>query len=207
MTVPASEQQFWNQRYDREDFVFGEAPNAFLVRESHRLRPGMRALAVADGEGRNGVWLAEQGLDVLSVDFSPVAQDKARQLAARRGVSPAFEQVDLLAWQWPRAAFDVVAAIFVQFVGPAARERLFAGMLGALKPGGLLLLQGYTPEQLHYGTGGPGQVENLYTPEMLRAAFADQEILRLDARTVTLSEGAGHNGLSAVIDCVVRKRA
>lgn len=207
MTIPASEQQFWDQRYDRSDYVFGEAPNAFLAREGHRLRPGMRALAVADGEGRNGVWLAEQGLEVLSVDFSPVAQAKARQLAERRGVTLACEQVDLLAWDWPVAAFDLVVAIFVQFVGPAGRTLLFERMLAALRPGGLLMLQGYTPEQLRHGTGGPGQIENLYTEDMLRQAFAGEEILYLASRTETLDEGAGHSGLSATVGCVVRRRS
>ncbi|MFZ5727845.1 MAG: SAM-dependent methyltransferase, partial [Pseudomonadota bacterium] len=115
---------FWDERYQGEAYLFGEAPNAFLARQSDRLRPGMTALAVADGEGRNGVWLAEQGLDVLSIDASRVAQDKARRLAARRGVELAFEIADLSAWNWPADRFDLVAAIFIQFADPPLRARL-----------------------------------------------------------------------------------
>lgn len=194
----------WDQRYARDDYLFGEAPNAFLARQAPRLNPGMRALAVADGEGRNGVWLAEQGLEVLSIDSSAVAQDKARRLAQARGVSPAFELADLGDWTWPEAAFDVVVAIFIQFAGPDLRTRLFAGMKRALKPGGLLLLEGYRPEQLAYGTGGPPIAENLYTEAMLREAFADLEILELAAYDVDIREGAGHAGMSALIDLVAR---
>jgi cyclopropane fatty-acyl-phospholipid synthase-like methyltransferase len=129
------------------------------------------ALAVADGEGRNGVWLAQQGLRVLSIDGSEVAQAKARRLAQERGVTLDLEQADLATWSWPVEAFDVVAAIFIQFAAPALRSVLFDKMQAALKPDGLLLLQGYRPEQLANGTGGPSQVENLYTEPMLRAAF------------------------------------
>ena len=105
----------WNERFSSDDYLFGTAPNAFLVRQRHLLRPGAKALAIADGEGRNGVWLAEQGLDVLSVDFSPVALDKARRLAASRGVALRTWQVNLEDWDWEAERFDVVVVVFVQF--------------------------------------------------------------------------------------------
>jgi SAM-dependent methyltransferase len=108
----------WNERFSSNDYLFGTAPNAFLVRQRHLLRPGAKALAIADGEGRNGVWLAEQGLDVLSIDFSPVALDKARRLAASRGVALRTWQVNLEDWDWEAEWFDVVAAVFVQFAPP-----------------------------------------------------------------------------------------
>jgi len=195
----------WDERFAGEDYLFGEAPNAFLARQAARLKPGQRTLAVADGEGRNGVWLAEQGLSIHSVDSSAVAQEKARRLAARRHVSLDLERVDLLAWPFPEEAYDVVVAIFIQFTGPAERTRMFEAMKRALKPGGLLLLEGYRPEQLAFGTGGPSQVENLYTQELLRAAFADFEIEALDAYDAHLEEGARHKGMSALIDLVARK--
>jgi hypothetical protein len=100
----------------------------------------------------------------------------------------------------------VVAAIFVQFAPPDVRTRMFAGIMTTLKPGGLLLLQGYTPRQLEYRTGGPGCAENLYTPELLRGAFAAHEILELREHDDVLTEGKQHAGMSALIDCVVRKR-
>ncbi|MFT4934160.1 MAG: cyclopropane fatty-acyl-phospholipid synthase-like methyltransferase [Pseudoalteromonas distincta] len=196
---------FWDERYQGEAYLFGEAPNAFLARQAHRLAPGQTALAVADGEGRNGVWLAQQGLSVLSADGSPVAQAKAARLADARGVSLDLQQVDLAAWDWPRGQFDLVAAIFIQFAGPELRAEIFENMKRALKPGGLILLEGYRPEQIAYGTGGPRTPENLYTEAMLREAFADFEILELAAYDAVIEEGAGHSGQSALIDLVARK--
>src|ERR1700748_267056 len=104
--------------------LFGTEPNAFLKDQAHLLRPGQKALSVADGEGRNGVWLAEQGLDVLSIDYSPAALAKARALADERGVALRTEVADVFAWHWPTAAFDVIAAIFI-FAAPAERPTFF----------------------------------------------------------------------------------
>lgn len=201
------QEQVWSARYDAagEEYLFGTAPNAFLQRQAARLKPGLSALSVADGEGRNSVWLAEEGLAVTAVEISPVALHKARRLAVSRHVTVDFIQADLLRWDWPVAAFDVVAAIFIQFVGPAERDVLFARLKDALKPGGLLLMQGYTPKQLEYGTGGPSAVENLYTEELLRHAFGDFELLELRSHEALLEEGSAHRGMSAVIDLVARK--
>jgi SAM-dependent methyltransferase len=195
----------WDERYSGEGFLFGEDPNAFLASQARRLPSGGAALAVADGEGRNGVWLAEQGLDVLSLDSSAVAQSKAHKLAEKRGVSLHLECVNLDTWAFPPAAFDLVAAIFIQFAGPDLRIRLFEGIKTALKPGGLLLLEGYRPEQLAYGTGGPSTVENLYTVTLLSEAFSDFEILELNAYDAEIIEGDGHKGMSALIDLIARK--
>lgn len=197
----------WDERYSQDGYLFGEQPNGFLARQKNRLQSRVSALAVADGEGRNGVWLAEQGLQVTSLDGSPVAQAKARRLAEQRGVQMTFELADLSDWTWPERKFDVVAAIFVQFAGPELRARMFEGMRRALKPGGLLLLEGYRPEQIAYGTGGPSAVENLYTEAMLREAFADLQIMELSAYDAMIEEGAGHSGRSALIDLVARKPA
>src|SRR5437879_1931127 len=116
----------WNERFSREDYLFGTAPNAFLVSQRHLLKRGLIALAVADGEGRNGVFMAEHGVDVLSIDFSPVALAKARRLAAERRVRLQTEQADLFAWNWSERSFDIVAAIFIQFATPVERTPLFA---------------------------------------------------------------------------------
>lgn len=196
----------WSGRYAEagEDYLFGTAPNKFLAAQKHRLRPGMTALSVADGEGRNSVFLAEEGLAVTAVEISPVGLHKAQRLAAARQVEVDFVLGDVLAWQAPQP-FDVVAAIFVQFVGPAERTVLFGHIKAAVKPGGLLLMQGYTPKQLDYRTGGPSAVENLYTAELLRAEFADWEILELREHEDVLDEGVGHKGRSALVDLVARK--
>ena len=195
----------WESRFSAPGYLFGTAPNAFLAAQAHRLRRGQTALAIADGEGRNGVWLAEQGLDVLSIDFSAAAQQKVRKLAAERGVRLEVEQVDLATWTFPEAAFDVIAAIFIQFAAPPMRQMIFAGIKRALKPGGLLLLQGYRPEQLAYGTGGPSNAENLYTRALLEEAFADLAILELNKHDSVINEGTAHAGLSALISLVAQK--
>ena len=113
----------WDERFSVPHYIFGEAPNAFLAAQKPRLPLGGTALSVADGEGRNGVWLAQLGLDVLSVDASSVAQQKARTLAARRGVALRTEQADITIWRFPDAQYDVVAGIFFQFCPPAPRAR------------------------------------------------------------------------------------
>jgi len=195
----------WQERFAGEEYRFGTEPNAFLKSQAHLLREGQRALAIADGEGRNGVFLAGQGLDVMSVDFSPNAQEKARKLAAARGVTMSIEQVDIVNWDWPANAFDVIAGIFFQFAGPVDRVKIFAGIKKALKPGGLLLLEGYRPKQLDYKTGGPSQAENLYTRELLEAAFADFDSVDIREYDAEINEGPGHAGLSALIDLVGRK--
>ena len=196
----------WNQRFAATDsYVFGTAPNEFLAACRGLLPKSGRALAIADGEGRNGVFLAECGLDVVSIDFSPAAQGKARALATARGVTIDTVTADLLVWEWPEAAFDVVAAIYFQFATPPQRAEIFARLRRTLKPGGLLLLHGYRPEQIANGTGGPKTPENMYTRELLEQAFGDFVDLRIDCRDPILDEGEGHRGPSAVIDLVGRR--
>ena len=195
----------WNTRFSAPDYIFGTAPNAFLASNASRLKRGQSALSVADGEGRNSVWLAEQGLEVTAFDFSPPGVDKARKLAASRGVTVHYELASVYDWSWPADAFDVVAAIFVQFADPAMRTFMFERMARALKRGGLVLIEGYTPKQLQYGTGGPKQVDQLYTEALLRASFPGFEVLDVRAYEAELDEGSRHKGMSAVIDFVARK--
>ncbi|WP_329741351.1 class I SAM-dependent methyltransferase [Dyella sp. A6] len=195
----------WDERYAGEAFLFGTAPNAFLAAQRHRLPPAGTALAVADGEGRNGVWLAEQGLDVLAVDASATGLAKSRRLADSRGVTLHHEQADLAQWDFGTERFDVIAAIFVQFADPVLRQRMFEGICSALRPGGVLLLEGYRPEQLGYGTGGPSDLANLYTETLLRDAFATLQIEHLASYDIEIHEGSGHEGMSALIDLVARK--
>jgi SAM-dependent methyltransferase len=165
-----------------------------------------KALAVADGEARNGVWLAEQGLDVISIDFSEAAQAKAKALAKERGVKISFIHADAHTWPYPEAAFDVVAEIFTQFSTPRERPMKWAGMGKALKPGGLLILQGYTPKQLEYGTGGPKELDQLYTRAMLEQAFGDFHDLSITEEEREIHEGTSHGGMSAVINLTARKQ-
>lgn len=198
--------EFWDERYRAEGYIFGIEPNRFLASQASLLAPGQRALAIADGEGRNGVWLAQQGLDVVSTDISPVAVEKARTLAESKGVQVDFRVCDIREWVWPNAEFDVVAAIFIQFATPDERPAIFHGLKRALRPGGHLILQGYTPQQVEYKTGGPSQPENMYTATMLSEAFGDMDILHLREHEEIIEEGTHHSGRSALIDLVARKR-
>lgn len=200
-----SEYERWEARFAVPEYAFGKEPNEFLKSCKYLLPPSGRALAVADGEGRNGVWLAEQGLDVLAIDFSPSAQRKARALAAERHVDVTFVQADVHDWDYPQSTFDVVAEIFTQFSAPPARSRKWAGMRRALKSGGILVVVGYTPKQLEYATGGPKQLENLYTRAMLEREFGDFGDLRIVEEERELREGASHAGMSAVIGLTARK--
>lgn len=203
----------WNERYGRADYHFGTEPNAWLARHAHVWAQGQRVLCVADGEGRNGVWLAQRGLRVEAFDVAEAGLAKARRLAAERGVSVDLVLADVDGYAWPDAPaagaedlrFDGVAAIFVQFAHPGLRARMFERIVRALRPGGRLVLQGYTPKQLEYRTGGPPQVEHLYAEPMLRAAFAALDIEVLEDYEAEITEGAGHRGRSALIGLVGRK--
>ena len=200
-----SEYERWETRYAKPDYEFGTAPNEFLESCKALLPKSGRALSVADGESRNGVWLAEQGLAVTAIDFSPTAQNKARALAAERKVSLEIIQTDVHAWTYPEAGFDVVVEIFAQFSTPAERAVKWAGMRRALKSGGLLILQGYTPKQLDYATGGPKQIEHLYTRSLLQGTFGDFRDVKITEEERVLHEGAAHSGMSAVIGLTGRK--
>ena len=133
------------------------------------------------------------------------AVDKARAFAQREGVTVNFTVADCDGFAWPEAAYDGVAAIFVQFADPPLRARLFERIVRSLKPGGVLILQGYTPKQLEYRTGGPPILSHLYTPELLQAAFADLSIIELKDYEAVVHEGQGHSGQSALIGLVARR--
>ncbi len=197
----------WNNRFSQPGYLFGTEPAQFLTRHKEWLKPGLSALAVADGEGRNSVYLAGQGLRVTAMDYSDVAIAKAKKLAADKGVSVAFNHADISQWDWVEARFDLVVAVFIQFTGPEARKGVFDGMKRTLKPGGTLMLHGYTPEQIAHGTGGPRAVENLYTLELLQQAFGDFDIRTLNAYETEIDEGAGHSGRSALVDLIATKPA
>ncbi len=195
----------WNQRFAAPGFLFGTEPNGWLREHAHVWSPGEQVLCVADGEGRNSVWLAEQGLKVDAFDIAATGVAKARELAAQRGVTVNFAVADCDAYAWPDAALDGVAAIFVQFADPDLRARLFTNMVRSLKPGGWLVLQGYTPRQLDYRTGGPPLVSHLYTESLLREAFSELDIDTLREYEAELAEGSGHHGRSALIGMVARR--
>ena len=195
----------WNRRYAGEDFLFGTEPNAWLRDHAGALPAGGRVLCVADGEGRNSVWLARQGWQVEAFDVAERAVEKARALAQAAGVTVACTVADVDGFDWPEAACDGVVAIFVQFADPPMRARLFERIVRSLRPGGVLVLQGYTPKQLDYRTGGPPHASHLYTAAMLQEAFAGLQIITLREYEADVQEGQGHRGRSALVGLVARR--
>ena len=197
----------WEARYaNAGGYLFGEAPAQLLVENPWVIDGVNTCLCVADGEGRNSVWLAEQSLSVTSFDLSPTAVERARKLAAKSDVRVQAHVSDWEGWDWSQS-FDLVVAIFVQFMGPEARVRQFETLRQTVRPGGRLVLHGYTPEQIAFGTGGPPYPENMYTTELLNDAFGEWRILRLAAYEREVQEGRGHSGQSALIDLVAEKPA
>ena len=197
---------FWDQRYGGENPVFGHEPNQWLAANADLLKPGMTALLPGDGEGRNGVWLAERGLTVTSVDASPVGVEKSQHLAAARGVSINAETADLRDWDAPEAAFDLVVLAFLH-VGPDDRTELHRKLALTLKPGGLLLLEGFTPDHLGYGKGGPPDTGMMFTEDRLRDDLGDLlDIEHLEALKTELPASERHGGPAAVIRLRARRR-
>ena len=204
MTGFAYPQEMWDKRFSTPNYVFGEEPNAFLVSQAALLGKG-HALALADGEGRNSVWLAQQGFTVDAFDFSAPAIVKAQALADKHKVQVNFS---CSAWQnfdWKPAHYDLVAGIFFQFATPVERTELFEKIKQSLKPGGVLVIQGYGKNQLTYKTGGPDKIEHLYDEDLLRQAFAGFDVQVCETYETTLQEGAGHSGMSALVGFVAKK--
>lgn len=197
--------EFWDARYADDEYVFGKEPSAFLAENCHHIPAGSRVLVPADGEGRNSVFLAKQGHTVVATDVAAAGLDKARRLAEAHGATIDFKVANVHEWEWPEAEFDAVVGIFIQFSPPELRTAVFAGMMRAVRPGGLVLLHGYTPKQVEYGTGGPAEPDFLYTAELLCDAFAGWDVLRLESHERELSEGHRHKGRSALIDFIARR--
>ena len=200
--------QFWNERFDNDEFIFGKEPNEYLVEQvSAYLKPNSSVLCIADGEGRNGVWLAKQRMRVSGFDVSDVALAKANQFAKDNQVSIQYSLCDTDGFDWQTNAYDAIIAIFIQFADPEMRARIFKQVHQALKPGGIFILQGYTPKQLKFKTGGPSLIDHLYTEEMIRDLSQGFEILDLQCYEKMLTEGARHTGMSALLGMVAKKSA
>ena len=199
--------QFWNERFNKEEFIFGKEPNEYLVEKTHQyLKPNNKVLCIADGEGRNGVWLAKQGMHVIGFDASDIALSKANQFARENQVKVEYSFSDTDSFAWHANAYDAVVAIFIQFADAPMRERIFQKVYETLKPGGIFILQGYTPKQLEYKTGGPSLIEHLYTEELISDLTKDLQILELCSYEKELSEGPRHTGMSALLGLVAQKQ-
>ncbi len=196
--------EFWEQRYAEPGHAYGTRPNVYLRSHRELFQPGQRVLVIGDGEGRNGVWLAEQGLDVVSVDYSATGLRKAEALAKERNVSIATHCVDLTEWDWPEDEFDFVVIIYVHFP-PDVRARMHLAALQALKPGGQIILEAFTFDQLSHDSGGPPVREMLYDASLLAEDFQQAEVIELAECLAVLDEGKYHVGEAAIVQARIRR--
>ncbi len=190
----------WDERYSRDGWLFGTEPNEFLKSQAHRIPPG-EVLCLGEGEGRNSVFLAEEGYEVVGVDRSQVGMDKAQALARERGVSvetvvSSIEDFDLKEREW-----EGIVSIFFH-LPVELRKRVHRSVVKGLAPGGILILEAYTPEQLEHGTGGPADQAKLMTLAELREEFRGLDFVVAREVEREVNEGEIHRGPSAVVQVV-----
>jgi len=193
----------WNQRYSSADYVYGTRPNDFLAHVADRIPPG-RVLCIAEGEGRNAVFLAELGHEVVAVDASAVGLEKAGKLALERGVVIETVIADLADYEIAQNSFDVVVSIFAH-VPPAIRVPLHRRIVAGLRPGGMLVLEAYPPGQIAFGTGGPPVPELTMTLQALEHELRGLEFIHAAELTRDVIEGSLHTGTGAVVQVVAVK--
>lgn len=195
---------FWDEMYADEAYRYGTTPNRWLAACGDRIRPGSRALSIGDGEGRNGVWLAEQGAKVVTIDSSARGVEKARALAEARGVA-----LDARCGLFPddlgdAPPFDVIVLAYIH-ARPEQRIALHGAAADLLAPGGYLILEGFTPAQIPLESGGPKDPEMLFTASLLQDDFSTLHIVHLEERRVVLGEGPGHAGDAEVVRLLAMK--
>lgn len=193
----------WNERYSAEEYIYGTEPNSFLVEHAKSLSGPV--LSLAEGEGRNAVFLASLGLEVLGVDNSEVGLAKARKLAESRGVTIQTEVVDLAQYEPTANGFGAVVSIFAHLPS-ALRARLYPLVERSLKPGGMILLEAYSKEQITRNTGGPKDVDMLMSAADLEMAFPNCEMVLLQEIEREVVEGTFHTGVACVVQFLGRKR-
>lgn len=195
----------WDQRYSQPGFYYGTEPNDFLAAHAQQhFAPGAEVLSLGEGEGRNGVFLARHGFRVTGVDGSAVGLAKAQELAARHGVELRTEVADLAAYDFGVERWDVILSLWCH-TPSALRARLHRQVVAALRPGGVFLLEAYTPDQLAYRTGGPADPDLLLTLELARRELAGLDFLIAEEKRREVFEGAHHGGMSAVLQVLARK--
>lgn len=193
----------WDKRYDQKEYVYGTRPNDYLVDMAHRLPPG-RILCLAEGEGRNAVYLAGLGYEVTCVDSSEVGLTKAEQLARKKQVALNIEVADLADYTLPRHFYSGIVSIFAH-LPPAIRTRVHSQVVTALLPGGVLLLEAYTPDQLNYGTGGPPSAEMMMQLSQLKDELHGLDFIHARELVREINEGLLNNGKGSVVQVLARK--
>jgi len=192
-----SRRQMWDERYAAKELVWSADPNALLAQEVDDLRPG-KALDVACGEGRNGLWLAERGWTVTLLDFSAVAIDKARQIAEKRGLKVKALREDVAIYELPEAEYDLVAVLYLH-TQPDERSRWLANVIGSVKPGGTFLYIGHDPSNIEDGVGGPQDVQLLPGIAELSLALDGFRIDTAEVRPRSVDSDPGHGSAATGI--------
>lgn len=198
--------RFWDQMFTGEEYRYGKEPNAFVaVQLPRHVQQGGRVLCVGDGEGRNGVWCASQGFNTVAMEPSSAGVARIQALAAEKGVTLTVMQDLMPSSQLTPGSYDAVVLSFIH-VPPAARPAFHAACVTALRPGGVIVLEAFTPAQIHNArkSGGPTVLDMMFTTELLAADFAALEVVLLEERTVVLNEGPGHAGEADVVRLVAR---
>ena len=193
----------WDERYDMADYAYGIQPNDFLAESIHLLPKG-EALSLAEGEGRNAVFLAQQGFDVTAVDSSKIGVKKAQQLAQSKNVQANFIHADVNRFELGEEQWDLIISIFVP-LPEQHRIALHKRVTEALKPGGVFLIEAYRPEQAHRDTGGGRSPEVMQTAETIRNDLPTLDILHLEELHRDVLEGIYHTGTGAVVQAITRK--
>ena len=193
----------WDERYQTPEYIFGDQPCQWLIMNQHRLPQSGKALALGDGEGRNGVFLAELGLEVTSVDLSEVGLSKARDLASKRGVKIQTVQADLEHYEIDPESQDLIASIYCH-LPDAIRNLVHERAEVALKPGGLFILEAFHHSQLKYQSGGPKTTDLLYDLDALLDDFKTLQILEAFDGLCYLDEGTRHSGLGHIVRLVLQ---
>ncbi|ABI56755.1 class I SAM-dependent methyltransferase [Alkalilimnicola ehrlichii MLHE-1] len=194
----------WDERYRAEDYFYGTDPNDFLAAEASHIPPGGRVLCLAEGEGRNAVWLARQGYRVTAVDASREGVRKGERLAGQHGVSVVWVHADLADYSIEPGCWDGIVGIFAH-LPPALRRQVHGAAAAGLRPGGVVIIEAYTPRQLDYGTGGPPDPAMLVNLATLRADFPGLRPVIARERERAVIEGRGHTGLAHVVQWVARR--
>jgi len=194
----------WDERYSIDEYLFGKEPAQALLRNEEHLVSGGTTLVIADGEGRNSVYLAKKGFKVTATDNSIVANRKAKSLAVIENVQVDYRLEDFFDINWSEKNYDNVIGICFQFVPHHLIDNVLMDLRSATKKGGTLLIHGYTPTQLKYGTGGPKDKSLMYTKDTFTNLFQESEIFKLEEYEAIINEGVGHSGRSAMIDFIAK---
>jgi 2-polyprenyl-3-methyl-5-hydroxy-6-metoxy-1,4-benzoquinol methylase len=187
----------WNERFAKEEYVYGKKPNHFFKEEIDKLKPG-RLLLFGEGEGRNGVYAAKLGWEVDAIDWSEAAKDKAEKLAADNNVKINYTVTDVSEYTPKENFYDAVALIFLH-LDPAAREHIHKKAVDSLKSRGVVILESFSKEQLSNSSGGPQDPDLLHSLEEIFSDFADLEIISFSKEKIKLDESHLHNGTADVI--------